>query len=318
MQNNLYDVSISPHLAKKESIPKIMWSVFCALLPAGIAGVYIFGVKALWVIISCVVSAVVCEAIIQVLTKRKVTVYDGSAALAGLLLAYNLPSSIPLWIAGLGSIFAVAIAKQAFGGLGRNIFNPALAGRAFLMASFAGYMTHFLKPKSFDAITVATPLAALKEGKVAAISQLNLSYFDLFIGLRAGCVGEVCIAALLLGALYLLWKKYITLHTPLSFIITLALFSYVFSAKGLFKGDILFSILSGGAILGAFFMATDYVTSPLTLKGQVIFGAGCGLITFIIRRWGGYPEGVCYSILIMNAVVPIIDRYVKPRRYGIK
>jgi electron transport complex protein RnfD len=307
-------VSVSPHLHKDESVTKIMWFVVLSLIPAGIAGTVIFGASALRVIVLGVVSALATEAILQILSRRKVTILDGSAVITGLLLAYNLPAGVPFWLPVVGAFFSVAIGKQVFGGLGQNIFNPALVGRVFLMASWPKYMTAFPKPLSFDAVTSATPLALLKEGKVLE----NISYLDLFLGKRGGCIGEVCILALLLGAVFLFIKGYISWHIPLPYILTVGLFTYIFGPKGLFSGDWLFHILSGGLILGAFFMATDYVTSPLTRKGQVFFGIGCGVITAIIRLWGGYPEGVSYAILMMNAATPIIDRYTKIRVYGSK
>ena len=236
--------------------------------------------------------------------------------LTGLLLAFNLSSSVPLWLPVVGGVFAIGIAKQAFGGLGMNIFNPALAARAFLMASWPKQMTSFSLPHSADALTCATPLMAFKEAKVTHLSQLGLSYWDMFIGNRGGCIGEVCIAALCVGALYLLWKKIIWWQTPVSFIVTVGLLSWVFGGAMLFSGDYLFSILAGGLVLGAFFMATDYVTTPLSKGGQLVFGIGCGVLTFVIRKFGGYPEGVSYAILMMNAVVPLIDRFIKPRTYG--
>lgn len=305
-------VNTSPHLHKKESIKKIMWLVTLSLVPSGIAGVFIFGSKALWTIALGVIAAVMTEFILQLVTKRKVTILDGSAVLTGLLLAYNLPSNVPFWLPIAGSIFSIAIGKQVFGGLGQNIFNPALVGRVFLMASWPKYMTTFVKPFNYDALTSATPLAALTEGRALE----NISYLDLFFGNRPGCIGEVCILALLIGAAFLLLKGYISWHIPFSYIFTTGLLSYIFGAKPLFTGDWISGILSGGLILGAFFMATDYVTSPLTRKGQVIFGIGCGLITVVIRFWGGYPEGVSYAILIMNAATPMIDRYTKTRIYG--
>jgi len=309
---NKFIVSVSPHLHKDESIGKIMWMVVISLIPAGLAGVFIFGLKAFWVIILGVISALVTEAILQKLTKKKVTIWDGSAVLTGLLLAYNLPPQVPFWLPIIGSVFAIAIGKQVFGGLGQNIFNPALVGRVFLMASWPKYMTTFLKP--FDAITSATPLALLKEGKLIE----HISYLDLFLGKRGGCIGEVCILALLLGALFLFIRGYLSWHIPITYIFSVGLFTYIFGPRGLFTGDWLFHILSGGLILGAFFMATDYVTSPLTRKGQIVFGIGCGLITAVIRLWGGYPEGVSYAILMMNAATPIIDRYTKNKIYGTK
>lgn len=310
-KNNLI-VCVSPHLHKDESITKIMWMVVISLMPAGLAGVFIFGMNALRVILVGIISAVIAEGFLQLLTRRKITILDGSAFLTGLLLAYNLPPNVPLWLPIAGSFFSIAIGKQVFGGLGQNIFNPALAGRVFLMASWPKYMTTFTKSLNYDAVTSATPLALIKEGKVLE----NLSYWDLFLGKRGGCIGEVCILALIVGALFLLYKGYISWHIPLTYIATVGLFTYIFGTKGLLSGDWLFHILTGGLILGAFFMATDYVTSPLTRKGQIIFGIGCGLITAIIRLWGGYPEGVSYAILMMNAAAPIIDRYTKNRIYG--
>ncbi|MCK9615137.1 MAG: RnfABCDGE type electron transport complex subunit D [Candidatus Omnitrophica bacterium] len=313
--------SYSPHLHTKESLEKIMWLVFISLIPSGMAGVLIFGMRALWVIFLGIISAIATEALIQLMAKKKVAISDGSAALTGLLLSYNLPVSSPWWLTVTGSFIAVAIGKQIFGGLGQNIFNPALVGRVFLMASWPKYMTNFTSPvntqawfkfSGYDAITAATPLTLIKEGK----PLLGISYMDLFLGKHGGCIGEVCILAILAGALFLLIKKYISWHIPITYILTVAIFTWIFGPKGAFSGDWLFAILSGGLILGAFFMATDYVTSPLTRKGQLIFGVGCGVLTAVIRLWGGYPEGASYAILIMNATTPIIDRYTKNRIFG--
>lgn len=307
-------VSVSPHLHKDESVRKIMWLVILSLMPSAAAGVFIFGLKALWVITSGVISALVTECVIQASTKKKAAILDGSAFLTGLLLAYNLPPNVPLWLPIIGSFFAIAIGKQAFGGLGQNIFNPALVGRVFLMASWPKYMTNFTVPFKYDAVASATPLALIKEGKLSE----GVSYLNLFLGNRGGCIGEVCIFALVIGAVFLFLKGYISWHIPITYIITLGFFTCVFGHEGLFKGDWLFHILSGGLILGAFFMATDYVSAPLTRKGQIVFGVGCGLITAVIRIWGGYPEGVSYAILMMNAATPIIDRYTRNRIYGTK
>lgn len=305
-------VSTSPHLRKGESVSRIMWLVVLSLLPAGIAGVVIFGLSALWVIILGVVSALVAEFVLQALTKRKITLLDGSAVLTGLLLAYNLPPKAPFWLPVIGSFAAIAIGKQVFGGLGQNIFNPALVGRVFLMASWPKYITSFTPALKYDAVASATPLALAKGGRILE----NIHYLDLFLGKRGGCIGEVCIVALLLGAVFLFLKGYISWHIPISFVVTTGVFAFIFGRGGFFSGDWLFHILSGGLILGAFFMATDYVTSPLTYKGQLLFGIGCGLLTAVIRLWGGYPEGVSYAILMMNAATPIIDRYTKNRIYG--
>ena len=312
MRNRLV-VSPSPHIQDKGvSIARIMWTVVLSLVPCGAVGVFIFGPSALWVITLAVAASVVTESAWQLFTKTKVTVTDGSAVITGLLLAYNLPPHVPFWLPIAGSVFSIAIGKLVFGGLGQNIFNPALAGRVFLMASWPHYMTNFTAPLNYDALTQATPLAILKEGKALP----HVSYWDLFIGNRGGCIGEVCIFALVLGAAYLLYKGYISWHIPGSYILSFALFMYVFGPKGLFSGDWVFHVLSGGLVLGAFFMATDYVTSPLTYKGHIIFGAGCGLLTAVIRIWGGYPEGVSYAILMMNAATPFIDRYTRNRVYG--
>ena len=315
MQDKLI-VSTSPHLRSKDTTTKIMWSVFLALVPSGIAALWIFGAPALRVIIISVATCVLTEFFIQKASGREVTIKDGSAALTGLLLAYNLSAGVPFWIPIIGGVFAIAIVKQAFGGLGRNIFNPALAARAFLLASWPKHMTSFVKPFSPDAVTAATPLMIFKEGNANVIADLGLNYWDLFLGRRGGCLGEVCIIALVIGAAYLLWKRYIWWQAPISFIVTVGVLSWIFGINGFFNGDVFFNILSGGLILGAFFMATDYVTSPLTKTGQLIFGIGCGIITFVIRKVGGYPEGVSYSILIMNAAVPLIDRHIRPRIYG--
>jgi Na+-translocating ferredoxin:NAD+ oxidoreductase subunit D len=307
-------VPASPHLHSGESISRIMWTVIFCLIPAGAAGVIIFGLSALWTIILAVVSAVLCEWLIQALTKRKISVLDGSAILTGLLLAYNLPPQVPFWIPIIGAIFSISVAKMAFGGLGQNIFNPALAGRVFLMASWPKYLTTFTQPFNYDAVTSATPLALLKEGKLVQ----HIPNWDLFLGIRGGCIGEVCIIALLAGALFLLIRGYISWHIPISFIATTGFLTWAFGGKTFFNGDWIFHVLSGGLILGAFFMATDYVTSPLTKKGHLAFGIGCGALTAVIRLWGGYPEGVSYAILIMNAATPLIDRYTKNRVYGTK
>jgi len=313
MENKLL-VSLSPHIHKKESVSRIMWAVVLSLIPALISGIIIFGLNALWVTLAGVIAAVLTELTLEVFTKKKITIFDGSAVITGILLAFNLPSNVPLWLPVSGAIFSIAIGKQVFGGIGQNIFNPALVGRVFLMASWPKYMTTFVKPFNYDAVASATPLAALKEGRILE----NIPYLDLFLGNRAGCIGEVCILALLIGAAYLLIKGYISWHIPVIYIVTTALFTYTFGGKALFGGDWLFQILTGGLILGAFFMATDYVATPLTIRGQVIFGIGCGLLTAIIRLWGGYPEGVSYAILIMNGATPFIDRYTKSRIYGTK
>jgi len=314
--NNPLIVSVGPHVYAKVSTKRIMWAVNLALIPAGAAGVFIFGVYSLYVIAASVLSAVVIEWAILAIRKKEIAVLDGSAILTGLLLAYNLPPGVPLWLPVSGSFFAIAIGKQVFGGLGHNIFNPALTGRAFLMVSWPVYMTTWQNPRwKVDAITTATPLALLKHNQLDLLK--GTTYMDLFLGNRGGCIGEVCVVALLIGAAYLFWKKYISWHIPLTYIAVVAFLSWAFNGlSGPFTGEALFFVLSGGLVLGALFMATDYVTSPLSNKGKIIFGISCGALTFVIRKFSGYPEGVSYAILIMNAFVPIIDKFTHPKWFG--
>jgi len=286
-----------------------MYLVVIALLfPAG-AGVYFFGYRALSVIAVCLVTAVLTEYAVKKLLRKKPFVMDGSAVITGLLLALVLPPTIPLWMAAVGSVFAIAIVKEAFGGLGHNIFNPALGSRAFLAACFAAKMTMWVAPMGFgvDAVTTATPLS---NSFIWGGSKLSL-YRDLFLGNTGGSIGETSALLILVGGILLLVLGIINWRIPLFYIGTVAFLSLAFGE------DALFQILAGGLMLGAFFMATDYVTSPLTSRGRIIFGIGAGILTVIIRRFGGLPEGVCYSILFMNAVTPLIDRYVKVRPYGL-
>jgi electron transport complex protein RnfD len=234
--------------------------------------------------------------------------FDGSEAVTGLLLAFVLPPSIPLWMAGIGGFLAIFLVKELFGGIGFNIFNPALAARSILTVSFPLEMTQFVAPLSYriDTITTATPLGIVKEGLGGSLPSL----WDMFIGNRAGCIGETSILLLLIGAIFLLWRRVITWHIPISYIITVAILTSLTGQSPLFH------ILAGGLVLGAFFMATDYVTSPITSKGKIIFGIGCGIITFLIRFKGSYPEGVAYSIIFMNMFVPLIDKYTLPKKFG--
>jgi len=341
VEEKLLHLSVSPHLRDGVTVPKIMRSVVLALLPALMGAVYFFGTRVLWLVLAGVVSAVLTEALCQKIRSRPITVSDGSAVVTGMLLVYCLPPGVPFWMPMVGSAFAIAIGKQAFGGLGHNPFNPALLGRAFLLASWPLHMTTDWRAPAMgsmsgiDAVTNATPLAVLKEAhKILsdpvstteqmvrareAIAQLSSSYGDLFFGNVGGSLGETSVILLLIGGLYLLFKRYIGWKIPLTFIGTVMLLTYAFGGTdGLFSGDLLFHLLSGGLILGAFFMATDMVTTPVTFRGRLIFGAGCGVITSIIRLVGGYPEGVCYSILLMNAFTPLIDRWTKPKRLGEK
>jgi electron transport complex protein RnfD len=293
-----------------------MWTVNAALLPTGAISIYIFGLSALWVVLVSIASALFTEALIQKVRRKTVTISDGTAFMTGLLLAYTLPARCPLGVVACGSIFAIAVGKQAFGGFGKNLFNPALAGRAFLMFLWPKSLSVFTRPFVYDAVTQATPLSLLKEGRARHLIDMGLGYWDLFFGNRSGCIGEVCIFALLLAGLYLLYKRIITWHIPASFILTVGIFMWIFGApaEGFFKGDFLLHIFSGGLALGAIFMATDYVTSPTAKRGQLIFGVGCGFLTSLVRLWGAYAEGVCYAILLMNALVPLIDRRAGDRR----
>ncbi len=305
-----YTMSSSPHVRSSESTRRIMIDVIIALVPATACGIYFFGLNALWTVLVSVAAAVGAEALLQVIMKRKVTALDGSAALTGLLIALNLPPSVPLWIPLIGAVFGIAIVKQAFGGIGSNFLNPALAARAFLMASWPQIMTTWTMP--VDAVSTATPLAALKEGG----AQLS-PYLDMAIGNVGGCIGETSAIALLLGGIYLIARRVIDPSIPVVYIGTVALFAFIAGPEGLFTGDALYHILAGGLMLGAFFMATDYTTSPMSLKGKIIFALGCGVITSVIRLWGGYPEGVSYSILLMNLTVPLINKAFKPKRFGV-
>ncbi|MGE5894664.1 MAG: RnfABCDGE type electron transport complex subunit D [bacterium] len=318
-------VSVSPHVKSEESVSRIMWTVNIALLPAFIFGVYFFGPRALWVTAVSILTALISEWAYAKVTVKESTLADGSAFLTGLLLGMNLPATAPLYIPLIGSFVAVVITKQLFGGLGYNVFNPALIGRAFVLLTWPRAMTTWMKPTAaftgLDAVTTATPLGILKEEGVAKLieafgDKMNL-YSELLLGHRAGSLGETSALALLIGAAFLLYKRYISFHIPLSFIGTAAVIAWVFGGKeGLFTGDPLLHVLSGGLILGAFFMATDYVTAPSVRRGQILFGIGCGFITMLIRLKGGYPEGVMFAILIMNCFAPLIDRGFRTKVFG--
>ncbi len=318
-------ISVSPHIKSEETTARIMWSVSASLLPAALMGAYYFGSQAVMTVALCLIASLLAEYIFQKAMKKESAIGDGSAFLTGLLLGLNLPPSVPFYIPIVGSVFAIVITKQLFGGLGYNIFNPALIGRAFLLVSFPKLMTIWSAPASafikIDALTTATPLGILKENGEARLIELFGDkvhlYTQLLIGNHAGCIGETSGIALLIGAAFLFYRKYITWHIPVSFIGTAAVIAWVFGGKGgLFTGDPLLHILSGGMMLGAFFMATDYVTSPSLKNGQILFGIGCGFLTMLIRLKGGYPEGVMFAILIMNAFAPLIDRGVKSKIFG--
>jgi len=328
-KNNRLVVSLSPHQEGDLKVEKIMWGVVIALSPAFLASVYFYGLNAIRVVALAVIFCIGSEYIIQKFLlkyKEKVSAFDGSAAVTGLLLAFNVPGNIPWWQLLTGSIVAIGVAKMAFGGLGKNPFNPALVGRAFMLASFPVHMTTWPKPLEnvwsvgADAVTSATPLGILKEGLKAGQTVEQMAdqfpgYVDMFIGNMGGCIGEVSALAILIGGIFMLYKKIITWHIPVFYLLSLAGFIGVFYLVDK-SADPLFHILAGGAMLGAWFMATDMVTSPMSIKGQILFAIGGGILCGAIRIFGSYPEGCSYSILIMNAFVPLIDKYLKPRRFG--
>ncbi|MEK6692838.1 MAG: RnfABCDGE type electron transport complex subunit D, partial [Nitrospirota bacterium] len=300
-------------------------AVNISLLPAFIVSAYYFGSRAIVVVGVTVLSCVIFEAIIQTMLKKKVTVSDGSAFLTGLLLGLNLPSSIPIYQPVIGSLVAIVITKHLFGGLGYNIFNPALIGRTFMLITWPRPMTTWYKPVadiiSMDAVSTATPLGILKEegiGKlIETFGDKMTLYTNLLLGNRAGSLGETSVIALILGAAFLFYRGYITWHIPFSFIGTVMFLTWIFGGKGaLFAGDPVLHLLSGGLIIGAFFMATDYVTAPAVRKAQIVFGIGIGAITVLIRLKGGYPEGVMFGILLMNCFAPLLDRAFKTTPFG--
>lgn len=305
-RNLLLDVSSAPHVRSSVSTSGLMRDVIIALLPATLAGTYFFGPRSLAIVAVAIIAAVLAEALTQKIMGKEVTIGDLSAVVTGLLIALNCPVTIPLWQVAFGSIFAIIIVKQFFGGLGSNFMNPALAARAVLMISFGSNMVNFTAPLS-DMVSMATPLSGGVEGVVP-------SYVDMFIGNMPGTIGEVSKVALLLGGLYLIIRRVISIEIPLVYI--LATLGTIF-AFGKGTEDLIFHLLTGGLIMGAFFMATDYATAPINRTGKIIFALGCGLLTGIIRLFGGNPEGVCYSIIIMNMFVPLIDRFTKKKPYGI-
>ena len=321
----LHVVSSSPHAHSGASVQRIMLDVIIALVPALVASVIFFGLDALRLVTVCVVTCVAAEAGCRRLMGRDLGISDLSAVITGLLLAFNLPPSLPSWMAVTGSLVAIVIAKQVFGGIGYNPFNPALVGRAFLLISFTGPMTRWSEWRHpvTDAITTATPLGmvkeALKAGEAVPFPADSRILVDLFLGNVNGCIGEVSALALLLGAGYLLYRRCITWHIPLSFLLTVAAYAGVLHLLQPHTSmPPQFHLLAGGVMLGALFMATDMVTSPVTRKGMLVFGVGCGLLTMVIRTVlrGSYPEGVSFAILLMNAVTPLINRATRPRVFG--
>lgn len=352
-EKRTFDVAVSPHVGSSQTTKRVMWDVVIALIPALIAAFWFFGPRALMLVAASVLAAVATEWLCLKFMKRPVNfAFDGSAVVTGILLAYNVPPGVPWWIPVLGSAFAIAVAKQAFGGLGHNIVNPALLGRAFLVASFPVLMTAgWVAPMEWkdgqrievqasgvataelsrygelDAFTGATPLNVLKQtfdweedpGRATEVRSMLFSkdtLRNLFMGRIGGCIGETSVIMLLLGALYLILRGVLELRLPLSYLGSVALFAWLFGGQGWFQGNPLFHLLAGGVILGGFFMVTDMVTTPVTKKGRIIFGVGAGLLTMVIRRWGGYPEGCSYSILLMNLATPLIDRYTRPASFG--
>ena len=321
-------VSLSPHAHGTDTVERNMYGVIIALMPALLVSFYFFGIGSVIVTATSVAACVFFEWAINkyILKNERNTILDGSAALTGLLLAFNLPSNLPIWIILIGALFAIGVAKMTFGGLGNNIFNPALVGRAALLVAFPAQMTTWPKVGQhwayLDAETGATPLAVMKEAvKSGDASVLNAlpDSLSLFLGNHpdgAGAMGEICAVALLLGLAYMLWKKIITWHIPVSILATVFVFAGLLHLASPVYADPLSVILSGGMMLGAIFMATDYVTSPMTPKGQIIYGIAIGFLTIVIRNWGAYPEGMSFAILIMNAFAPLINNYMKPKRFG--
>ncbi len=343
MEQKLY-VSSSPHVHGSASTRSIMWTVVATLIPAMGWSIYLFGLPALQVIVSTVLFCILAEAVCQKIAGKPMTLKDGSAVLTGLILALTLPPGLPIWICAIGGVVAIVIAKAFFGGLGQNPFNPAMTGRVFLLIAFPGPLTRWLVPRgtgaelfgqpvtavdgsgkivelgaqNVDAITAATPLGLLSENGAQAVATLSGST-DIFFGSINGSLGETSALLLLLGGLVLIWRKIITWHIPVSFLGSMALFAAV--SNGIDDANyagVVFHLFTGGALIGAFFMATDYVTSPMYPLGKLIFGFGCGILTMVIRLWAGYPEGVSFAVLLMNATVPILDTYTRPKKFGFK
>lgn len=310
MENRLF-VCSSPHLRDNATTQRLMLDVIIALLPATAAGIIFFGLRAALVIAVTVAASVLTEYLMRKGLKREQTISDLSAAVTGLLLALNFPPSIPLWIAIVGAVVAIALIKQLFGGLGQNFMNPALGARVILVVAWAKHMTAWTEPL-VDAIASATPLSLLK----SADGGYTYSYLDMFIGKIPGCIGETSALAILLGFLYLLIRKVISWHIPVIYTGTVAVLTWILGPDGIFTGDPLYHVLAGGLLLGAVFMATDYVTSPMTRKGQIIYALGCGVLTTLFRLYGNMPEGVSFAIVLMNVVTPLIDRHTIPVAFG--
>ena len=304
--NKLLNVSSSPHVRSGVTTKNIMYDVAIAMIPATVWGVMQFGLYSLLVVAATVLSCVLSEYVFEVLMKKPVTISDGSALVTGMILGLNMPPSIPIWMPVLGSVFSIIVVKQLYGGLGQNFMNPALAGRCFLLISFAGSMNSFIDPMT-NAVSGATPLAVLKDGGSYDLAAM-------FLGKIPGTIGEISTLALLIGAAYLLAKKVISIRIPGTYILTFAVFAFIFGRQDL--GYVLAEICGGGLIFGAFFMATDYVTSPITPKGQIIFGICLGILTGLFRLFGGSSEGVSYAIIFCNILVPLIEKVTLPTAFG--
>ena len=314
--------SSSPHIRSVENTRSIMLDVIIAMLPALFWAIYNFGFKALLSVVVSVVACLFWEWLYRKLLKKPQSIGDLSAVVTGMLLAFVCPPELPWWALVIGAFFSIVVVKQLYGGIGCNFLNPALAGRAILLASYATAMTTWTLPSSKldTVVSTATPLAIMKEGTVEKFTELttNYSVADMFIGRVGGSLGEVSALALLLGGAWLLIRKVISWHTPVAFIGTVAILTLISAPAGIDNVQyMLYNVFGGGLMLGAIFMATDYATSPVTKPGQLIFGVGCGLITCFIRRFGSYPEGVCYSIMVMNCFTALIDKYTKPTRFGV-
>lgn len=315
----------NPHIRGSETTRSIMLDVIIAMLPALAWGIFKFGVEALILTAVSVAGCMFFEWGYRAIMKKPQSVGDLSSVVTGMLLAFVCPPTTPLWMILIGDFFAIVVVKQLFGGIGKNFVNPALAGRAFLLGSYAGVMTTWVDPARSkapllggiaDAATAATPLAMMKTGDMAGLTSAH-SVADMFLGNIPGSTGEISALMLLIGGVYLIVRKVINWHTPVSYIATVAVLTFLFPKAGSSVDWMLYSLFGGGLMLGAFFMATDYATSPVTRKGQVIFGIGCGLFTVFIRYFGSYNEGVCYSIMVMNLCVALIDKYTKPTRFGV-
>ncbi|MCG8412306.1 MAG: RnfABCDGE type electron transport complex subunit D [Bacteroidales bacterium] len=327
MMNKLF-ISPSPHVYEDTSVKRLMFDVVIALIPAMVFSIYFFGMGAIVVTLTAVVSCLAFEWLIQkFILKQEPSITDGSALVTGILLAFNIPTNLPIGIIIIGSLVAIGVGKMSFGGLGNNPFNPALVGRVFMLISFPVQMTSWPKPTGFsnsytDAVTGATPLGVMKEGLSAGAPMDSImakipTHMELFYGYMGGSMGEIAAVALLLGFAYMLFRKVITWHIPISIFLTVAVFTGIlWFVNPESNADPLFHLLTGGLMLGAIFMATDYVTSPMSVKGMWVYGVGIGLITVLIRVFGAYPEGISFAILIMNAFVPLINMYIKPKRFG--